>query len=265
MTGTVIMAFYTGLSLLSNNAGSGISAQSGEGRRVLGLLDGKESLKTTAVESSRRGIELRLETETSGRPCFADRHADFSISHSRRMIAVSFSTGGPRTGCDIQYIHPEKPHAEIASRLFFPEELRYLEAASGTAERSRRFCRLWALKECFLKANGLSVFDMKKCPVFLFYGRHDGKDAGGPAIPEFSAYRLSSGEPFACPSPVFYLYECEGGGGRYALAVARAEEAGNDQVSPPELFWFSAETLPLRRIAEINAATSPEKTVRPNI
>jgi phosphopantetheinyl transferase len=191
------MAFYLGLSLLPKNAPGGYASQHAEGLRVLGLLDGKEPL---------------LETEPSGKPRFIDRHAEFSISHSRRMVAVCYSTDGVRTGCDIQYAHPRKTHEKIAARLFFSEELRYLQAARGAREKRLRFCRLWALKECFLKAHGLSVFAMKEIP---------------PRAPG-----------------AFYVYELDG---RYALALMREEIPGGGDVQP-EIFWFSPETLPLKKI-----------------
>jgi phosphopantetheinyl transferase len=190
------MAFYLGLSLLPKNDRGGYASQHAEGLRVLGLLDGKEPL---------------LETEPSGKPRFRDRHAEFSISHSRRMVAVSYSADGVRTGCDIQYAHPRKTHEKIAGRIFFPEELRYLAEAPDAREKRLRFCRLWAIRECFLKAHGLSVFAMKKIP---------------PRV-----------------SGVFYVYELDE---RYALALMREAPGGEDL--EPRIFWFSRETLPLKKI-----------------
>ena len=216
-------SFFLGLSLLPITASSGVyKAQHDEGLRVLSLLDGGRS---TAIEK-----------EPSGRPRFADAHADFSISHSRRMVAVSYSPG--RTGCDIQYAHPKKTYDGITRHLLYPEELRYIEEASGARERSLRFCRLWALKECFLKANGLSVFAMKKSPAFLPGGEDTALSAAGKKI---SPSRQTAGD-FPYPRLTFYLYEF-GGDERYVLAVAR-EETGAFQEAP-ELVWFSEETLPL--------------------
>jgi hypothetical protein len=205
--------FYLGLSLLPKTVSGGYAFQHAEGLRVLGLLDGKEPL---------------LETDPSGRPRFGDRHADFSISHSRRMVAVAYSADSVRTGCDIQYAHPRKNHDKTAARLFSPEELRYLLEASGAREKRLRFCRLWALRECFLKAHGLSVFNMKKIP---------------PRAPG-----------------VFYVYELDR---RYALAVMR-DGPGDEQVRP-KVLWFSPRTLPLKEIGRIHAARGegPEKTTGP--
>ena len=212
-----------GMSLLPNTAPSLYEAQHREGLRVLGLLDG--------------GLPAALVKEPSGRPRFADAHADFSISHSRRMVAVSFSGG--RTGCDIQYVHPGKKHEAIAGRLFFPEELRYMDAASGEEERRLRFCRLWTLKECFLKANGFSVFAMKKAPVFLLQDAGAASSAGGEDI----RCRPNAKD---CPYPLlsYYLYECRGSES-YVLAAAR--EGAGAVGGRPSIVWFSEESLPFTR------------------
>ena len=222
-----IQEFSVGLSLLPHTASSGVfRAQHDEGLRVLKCMDG--------------GRPAAWEKEPSGRPRFADAHADFSISHSRRMVAVSFSCG--RTGCDIQYVHPKKSYDELAYRLFFPEELRYLQEAGDARERNVRFCRLWTLKECFIKANSLSVFAMKKTPAFLVTGGEAAFPAGGKKI---VSCRLAEGElPY--PRLEFYLYECGGDEG-YVLAVAR-EETGAPREAP-EILWFSEGALPFTRTA----------------
>ncbi|MCL1817830.1 MAG: 4'-phosphopantetheinyl transferase superfamily protein [Spirochaetaceae bacterium] len=226
--------FRVGLSLLPELAANGSgahAAQHEEGLRVLGLLDGAQA--------------AALEKEPSGRPRFADAHADFSISHSRRMAAVSFSRG--RTGCDIQYAHPQKNHDGLARRLFHPEELRYLDEASGARERSLRFCRLWTLKECFLKANGLSVFAMKKTPAFLLREDDARLSAAGGNI---FFCRPAEGD-FPYPRLEFHLYEC-GGDEAYILAAAREETETPPQA--PEIIWFSEKTLPFTHTAELCAA-----------
>jgi hypothetical protein len=101
-------------------------------------------------------------------------------------------------------------------------------------ERELRFCRLWVLKEAYLKMKGLSVFDMAGTPCFF------------------------SGET---PSPMnFYLYEWGELPEQYLLAVCREEGAAE-----PELRWFSQGSLSLKNMEIIKAALSPEKTVRPNM
>lgn len=197
------------------------------GRRILGLLD--------------EGHSPEIGTEPGGRPFFTDRHADFSISHSRSMAAVAYSTeknretGCPlRTGCDIQHVKPLKDFGEIARLQFSPEEQEYIVTADGP-EKIDRFYRIWVLKECFLKACGLSVFDMRTAPSFA--------NAGGLAA--------EVNEPLN-----FFLYELGEGSERYMLAAARI------YCPPPEFRWFS-DPLPFKSIAAIKAVVNPVNTVSP--
>jgi hypothetical protein len=182
-------------------------------------------------------------TEPGGRPYFSDHRADFSVSHSRMMAAVAYfspgqSAGAFRTGCDVQYVDPKRPREETARVFFSPSEQDYIFSAAGKGERSLRFCHIWTLKECFLKARGLSIFDIQKAPAFAIGGH---------------------GTPFPM---AFYLYEL-GTPPAYVLAVSLE---GEEALFPePRFRWFSEDTLPVKSIAEIYAVVSPEKTVRPNI
>ena len=215
--------FSVGLSCLSDGSAAGKApspaALHDEGRRVLFQLD-------------KRVPPAAIQLELSGRPYFADRHADFSISHSRSMVAVSLlSTGRARcvfhTGCDIQFIYSNRFHKTIASRFFGEQEQRYIAAAADSAEQETRFCKVWALKECFLKACGSpsdSVFNMRDVPCFAL-------DSLLPArgIVHGLAY---------------FLYECaDSAAGRYILAVGREVRSAADmRIAPPHIRWVSDTT-----------------------
>jgi phosphopantetheinyl transferase len=240
----MIKQFYIGLSLLSNRAAS--KALHNEGRRILSLLDNQFGL-----QKNRSDEEPLIETETGGRPYYADHHADFSISHSRNIAAAAYlaeSGKSPvveppalgRTGCDIQYIDPKKTHENIAARFFTQKERSYI-AAGPASEQSALFCHIWALKEAYLKLKGLSIAEIEKAPEFLI----------GEKLPSS-----------------FYLYELGNPNGEhYALAAAieKLPEPAGCHTEGPDLLWFSREALPLRSIAEIYAVESPEKTVSPKI
>jgi hypothetical protein len=183
-----------------------------EGRRVLFQLD-------------KRLPPAVIQLELSGRPYFADRHADFSISHSRSMVAVShLSTGrvscSLHTGCDIQFIYSNRFHKTIASRFFGEQEQRYIAAAADSAEQETRFCKVWTLKECFLKACGSpgdSVFNMKDVPCFALNG----------LLP-------TSGVVHGL---AYFLYECaDSAASRYILAVGREVcSAADTRIAPPRI------------------------------
>ncbi|MDR3336786.1 MAG: 4'-phosphopantetheinyl transferase superfamily protein [Treponema sp.] len=227
------------------------NALSAEARRILALLDRNGS--------GGKGLRLRdTGTEPGGRPFFTDYHADFNISHSRNMAAVAWSaainpsTALPfRTGCDIQYMGPGKNKNALAREYFSPEESAFITGASDppvsgdpvySREQKERFYQIWVLKECYLKAKGLSVLDIKKAPSF--------------AAP--SGFQRFIETPF-----FFYLYELgDEIHGRFMLAAACETERPAHyprepaaevpvRASPPAIRWFG-EALPLRYIASIN-------------
>ena len=207
-------------------------AHSAEGRRILSLLD----------------ADNRLTHDPDGRPCFADRHADFSISHSRNMAAAAWIPAPCRVGCDIQYMHPRRTFAEISRRFFHTSEHACIEEAGE--EGIRNFYRIWVLKEAWLKLYGFSVFDIAKAPAFSI---------GGTGA---AAARDESGQPD------FFLYEPAAQCGPeelYMLAAARQRNYFSGCVPEPEFRWFSETTLRLNKVENIYAAQIPVNTVTPNM
>jgi phosphopantetheinyl transferase (holo-ACP synthase) len=225
--GMANQTFCLGLSLLPATPGLNIhTVQSQEGRRVRNLLD-----RGCAGSSS-------IETEASGHPYFVDRHADFSISHSGFLAAASLCrdrnslTGLPyRTGCDVEYLnHRLTPHiARIARRFFAPDEQDFLNEASTGLDYQRRFCRVWTLKECFLKLKGLSVFAMPEAPAFSLVAQNG----------TFGSISYHPRRRDDLPL-VFYSYEIGlDKTDRYILSVAR-ETSRLEKEKPPKLRWFSS-------------------------
>ena len=185
--------------------------------------------------------------EPGGRPSFADRHADFSISHSRNMAAVTVlsvppadpgaaavETGRvppaakiPRIGCDIQYADPRAAHTDISRHFFHACERDYIFSANAS-EQYLRFYRFWALKEAWLKMKGLSVFDMALAPAFNI------EEDTGEVMPQQCPKQQQS--PF---TDIFSWRLASPGGELYMLAVVR-EPAGGVK---PCLQWFSPQLL----------------------
>jgi hypothetical protein len=191
--------------------------------------------------------EVSLIREPRGRPYFTDRCGDFSISHSRRLAAVSLIPGGGyRTGCDIEYMNPRRDFPGISRRFFHPAEQDYIAAAEDREEMRRRFYAFWVLKESFLKLRGLSVADIGRTPVF------------------------SLNAPALIPRDIaaaFFLGELGGNGGeRYMAAAALEAWPAGERSGPfprPTFRWFSEEVLPLNSITEIKAELGPAKTTGP--
>jgi phosphopantetheinyl transferase len=204
----MITSFIIGLSFLSSDR----DLQRAQARRILSEIEGKPL------------NEAEILKEEGGRPYFAGRHCDFNISHSGNMAAVSVVYGGCKTGCDIQIVKSKTNTLKIAEKVFSAAEREYIKKDRA------RFFEIWALKECYLKLRGFSVFDMPKAPCFI---RNNEFCLEG----EYAALPLS-----------FYLYELSGGGARYMLAAA-IEGGGIN----PETRWFSTSVLPCKSIAEIKA------------
>jgi phosphopantetheinyl transferase len=209
------MVFYLGLSFIPNNAGAPNALhriQTDEGRRILALLDRKAG----GSSENPAGTVFR---EDGGRPFFADGHADFSISHSGRLVAVAYAGARERDrkvlriGCDVQMVDTQGAREGIVRRFFHDEERRYVEAARTSWERSLRFFKLWVLKEAYLKMKGFSIGDIAKTPVFF---------------PEGEKPSFRTTEPLN-----FYLSPLSEPPDQYMLAVC------GDALGPPETLWFS--------------------------
>jgi phosphopantetheinyl transferase (holo-ACP synthase) len=255
------MSFYVGLSLLSESA---FDEKSGthfllhnEGRYILHLLD---SMTSSVIKN-----------ESGGRPFFDDGHADFSISHSGRIAAVAFTNrilpGGRalRTGCDVQLVKAGKMRHYIAQRFYAPGERKYIEnTGSGLWPDTNindcianlRFHQIWALKEAFLKAHGLSIADINKAPVFMFSPNSDlGEEQSVSGENIGTSRKCGTMKITVCTNPIdkmtsmrYFLYESrEENSERYVMAAA-IEESENSE--PPELRWYTQPCLSFTRIAE---------------
>lgn len=83
-----------------------------------------------------------------GRPMLSDGAFSFSLSHSGNyaMCAVS----DREIGCDVQ--KRRAIHRSVVQRLFSEEEKRQIDAGGEEA-----FCRIWSLKESYLKMIGMGL------------------------------------------------------------------------------------------------------------
>ncbi|MBO4484039.1 MAG: serine hydrolase [Lachnospiraceae bacterium] len=96
---------------------------------------------------------LKTERREGGKPylsAFPEFHYNISHSANRVMLTVCDT----ETGCDVQQIG--KHGLKLAKRCFSPAELAYYEAGTED-ERARRFAKIWARKESFLKAVGVGI------------------------------------------------------------------------------------------------------------
>ena len=236
------MAFFSiGLSFLSSNAEGNLPDRkkgrrkllSAEARRILSLLGGNILHDNDILK------------DENGRPYFPGLNADLSISHSGDITAVSMVKGEKlRTGCDIELVKRRVNIIEIAKKYFSASERDYIFKVDTNPHDGKKFFIIWTLKECFLKLNGFSVFDMYKAPSFINDEGHFAFDA-----------------PVSSPLS-FYAYELKGMSGETYVFSTAVEGAGQLQ---PDLRWYSKYFLPARSIVEIKAEPSPTETVSPKM
>ena len=121
-----------------------------EGERCRSLGAGL-LLKHACEEYGLAGEDGFLDRNEYGKPFFVNRPGlHFSLSHSGdwAMCVLSPFTAG----CDIEKIRPF--HQAVPKRVFTGEERRLLSEEGKQGRGEKTFCRLWTLKESFLKATG---------------------------------------------------------------------------------------------------------------
>lgn len=112
---------------------------------------------TLALDAGLRELGLREKDRVYGlnrwgKPCFTDRSdIHFSLTHSGAFAAAAVSVSP--VGCDAEAFRAAD--MSVARRFFHPEEVSFIEAQE---DRSTAFCRLWTLKESFVKALGTGLY-----------------------------------------------------------------------------------------------------------
>lgn len=141
------------------------------------------------------------------KPYFKNRpDMHFNISHSGNVAVAVISES--EVGIDIEKI--KEFDLKIAKRFFAQEEYEFVENMPSKDERNKAFCRLWTLKESFMKITGKGM----QLPLnsFCFHFEND-----KPSV----EYNEAAGE--------FYFYEYDYIKG-YRLAVCSQNEIKNPQI-----------------------------------
>lgn len=94
--------------------------------------------------------EIQIREGANGKPYLPDfPQIHFNLSHAEHMVLAVFAA--VETGCDIEQIREAR--MKVAKRFFCEEEYLYLENVEEE-RRKEEFCRLWTLKESFIKTTG---------------------------------------------------------------------------------------------------------------
>ena len=149
-----------------------------EGERCRSLGGGL-LLKKACEDYGIPGEDGRLIIGEYGKPVFAAcREMHFSLSHSEEYAVCVMAPC--ETGCDVETMKPFR--LPVAKRVFTEEELLWFSGEEEAGRGDEAFCRLWTLKESFLKATGkgfafpvreLSFSFPESRPVLRLYGQID--------------------------------------------------------------------------------------------
>lgn len=100
-----------------------------------------------------REAKVRIAQGENGKPYLPDYpEIHYNLSHSGNMVLAVFAR--EETGCDIEKI--QTVNLKLAKRFFCPREYAYISDLKGERQ-NYAFCRLWTLKESFLKVTGMGM------------------------------------------------------------------------------------------------------------
>ncbi len=80
------------------------------------------------------------------------------MSHSENIALCAVSTS--EIGADVQKLCGL--NEKICKKYFSSAENDYVESGASSKEKEKRFARVWALKEAFVKMTGDGIFGIKK-------------------------------------------------------------------------------------------------------
>lgn len=99
---------------------------------------------------------VRMARGAHGKPFLPDGGPPFNLSDTKDALVVALG-GDDALGVDIETVARRTDHALVADHYFTPEEVAYIRAGEGEAQR--RFLTLWTRKEAVLKASGVGIMD----------------------------------------------------------------------------------------------------------
>lgn len=100
-----------------------------------------------------RESEVRIGLGGNGKPYLLDYpEIHYNLAHSGNMVLAAFAK--TEVGCDIEQV--KTANLKVAKRFFCADEYAYI-ASQEEGEQALAFCRIWTLKESFLKATGMGM------------------------------------------------------------------------------------------------------------
>lgn len=148
---------------------------------------------------------ITLEKNEFGKPFLKDLSGfQFNFSHSGERAVCAVWDGD--IGCDVELIRPQ--NLMIAQRFFADSEKERLESFQDEEMKSREFCRIWTLKESFLKCVGTGLYRSPESFSICFEDERPLYTEGGFSFFEYFKdpdYRLSCCIKGEAPDAVFEI------------------------------------------------------------
>ena len=97
------------------------------------------------------GADENVVLGENGKPEFRDfPDVHFNLSHSKERVMCVVSPC--ETGCDVERV--KEGRSRLAERFFKEPENRWIRSFPEGEAQDIAFCRLWTLKECYMKVTG---------------------------------------------------------------------------------------------------------------
>ncbi len=97
--------------------------------------------------------EIQYLRDPIGKPYIPQSPLHFNVSHCGNVIAVAFCE--EEIGVDIEFI---REYSEaVVKRYFTDDEKCYIQNATESEEKRKRFFEIWTAKEAFLKLYGVGI------------------------------------------------------------------------------------------------------------
>lgn len=97
------------------------------------------------------GADAHVVLGENGKPAFRDvPEVHFNLSHSKTRVMCVISPY--EVGCDVEYVRVGR--SRLAERFFKESETRWIHSFPEGEAQDEAFCRLWTLKECYMKVTG---------------------------------------------------------------------------------------------------------------
>jgi 4'-phosphopantetheinyl transferase len=109
-----------------------------------------------ALGNYSNGAALEFERNASGKPSLKHQIEgqvlQFNLSHSAELMACAVTCAGP-VGVDVEPLAVDSGMLEVADHYFSSSELASLSALDDSGQQ-QLFCKIWTLKEAYIKARG---------------------------------------------------------------------------------------------------------------